>query len=156
MPGEENGGDGVCKRSLSWSVASLPGTETYVFRSSYVAFLTVQTFAGEKARLKGRGRPDGARALVVNHKTGCSCFRVAQQKTVRQTLGILYFLLRSCYKLQYNAGYVCVKLQKRYCIIDTVYLYMCWGRGQEVVTYASRVESFVTGIKMESTDQRSF
>ena len=63
MPGEENGGDGVCKRSLSWSVASLPGseTETYVFRSSYVAFLTVQTFAREKARLKGRGRPDGAR-----------------------------------------------------------------------------------------------
>ena len=87
MPGEENGGDGVCKRSLSWSVASLPGTETYVFRSSYVAFLTVQTFA-RKARLKGRGRPDGAR-----------------------------------------------------------------GRQSQIT---SRVEAFVTGIKMESSDQHSF
>ena len=33
---------------------------------------------------------------------------------------------------------------------------VCGGGGQGVVTYTSPVEAFATGIKMESSDQRSF
>ena len=54
MPVEENGGDGVCKCSLSWSVASLPGT-----LKQLRCIFNCADFSQEKARLKGRGQPDG-------------------------------------------------------------------------------------------------
>ena len=62
-----------------------------------------------------------------DHKTGCSTWRVAPHKAVRQTLEIMRYSL--CRVLQFNVGYAHIELQKQKCPTD---LCFCWNVGGRV------------------------